>query len=49
MAYRSFKRNSDLAKMCEWSVQWKISFNPDPTKLAQEIIFSRKLKTANNI
>ena len=24
--------------------QWKMSFNPDPTKLAQEVIFSIKLK-----
>ena len=47
--YRSFERNSDLAKIREWSVQWKMSFHPDPTKLAQEIIFSRNLKTANNI
>ena len=25
--------------------KWKMSFNPDPTKPAQEVIFSRKLKT----
>ena len=25
--------------------KWKMSFNPDPSKPAQEVIFSRKLKT----
>ena len=25
-----------------WAFQWKMKFNPDPTKHAQEIIFSRK-------
>ena len=28
----------------KWAFQWKISFNPDPCKQAQEIIFSRKTK-----
>ena len=27
-----------------WVLQWKINFNPDPTKQAQEVIFSRKTK-----
>ena len=34
--------NSDLLKMQDWAYQWKMSFNPDRTKQAQEIIFSRK-------
>ena len=34
--------NSDLLKIQDWAYQWKISFNPDQTKQAQEIIFSRK-------
>ena len=34
--------NSDLSKINEWALQWKISFNPDPTKQAQEVIFSGK-------
>ena len=34
--------NSDLLKKQDWEYQWKISFNPDRTKQAQEIIFSRK-------
>ena len=36
--------NSDLAKINRWAFHFKISFNPDPTKQAQEIIFNRKLK-----
>ena len=24
--------NSDLSKIKEWALQWKVSFNPDPTK-----------------
>ena len=34
--------NSDLLKIQDWAYQWKISFNPDGTKQAQEIRFSRK-------
>ena len=26
--------NSDLKKMGEWAFQWKMNFNPDPTKQA---------------
>ena len=36
--------NSDLKKVSNWAFQWKMSFNPDPSKQAQEVIFSRKLK-----
>ena len=34
--------NNDLKLISDWAFQWKISFNPDPSKQAQEIIFSRK-------
>ena len=34
--------NHDLEKISEWDFQWKMKFNPDHTKQAQEIIFSRK-------
>ena len=34
--------NYDLEKISEWAFQWKIKFNPDHTKQAQEITFSRK-------
>ena len=30
--------------MKQWDFQWMMSFNPDPKKQAQEVIFSRKLK-----
>ena len=36
--------NSDLARIKQWVFQWKMSFNPDLNKQAQEVIFSRKLK-----
>ena len=32
----------DLDLITEWSYQWKMSFNPDPSKQAEEIIFSHK-------
>ena len=34
--------NNDLRKIREWAEQWNMVFNPDPTKQAQEVIFSRK-------
>ena len=34
--------NNDLKLISDWAFQWKMSFNPDPSKQAQEIIFSRK-------
>ena len=41
----SSELNSNLAKIGEWAFKWKRSFNPDQSKPAQEVIFSRKLKT----
>ena len=41
-AISSSNLNEDLVKITHWSYQWKISFNPDITKQAQEIIFSWK-------
>ena len=34
--------NYDLELISEWAKQWKMSFNPDPTKPAEEILFSQK-------
>ena len=34
--------NSDLKHIEKWAHQWKMSFNPDPTKQAIEMLFSRK-------
>ena len=36
--------NNDLSKISNWAFQWKMSFNPDPSKQAQEVIFSRKIQ-----
>ena len=40
--------NDDLVKISNWEYQWKMSFNPDPNKQAQEVIFSRKTKKLNH-
>ena len=34
--------NSDLRKISMWAYQWKMSFNPDVSKQAQEVIFSKR-------
>ena len=34
--------NNDLPKISNWAYQWKMSFNPDPLKQAQEVIFHAK-------
>ena len=34
--------NNDLTKVSEWTVQWKMNFNPDPSIQAQELLFSQK-------
>ena len=36
--------DSDLSKIGNGAFQWKMSFNPDPSKQAQEVIFSRKIQ-----
>ena len=36
--------NDDLKKVNDWAFQWKMSFNPDPSKQHPEVIFSRKSK-----
>ena len=41
--------NSDLAKITRWAFQWKMSFNPDPEKQAQKVIFSRKSKAISHL
>ena len=35
--------NNNLVKMRDWAFNWKISFNPDPTKQVEEVVFSRKI------
>ena len=39
---------SDLSKINGWALLWKMSFNPDPKKQAQEIIFSHKTSQRNH-
>ena len=36
--------NHDLKLISQWAYQWKMSFNPDPTKQAVQVLFSRKTK-----
>ena len=36
------KLNNGLEKLSYWDYQWKMQFNPDPNKQANEVIFSRK-------
>ena len=41
------KSAKPLSKINEWILQWKRSFNPDPTKQALEIIFRYKTSKRN--
>ena len=40
--------NNDLKNISHWAFQWKMSFNPDPGKQAQEVIFSRISKKVSH-
>ena len=40
--------NNDLAKINLWAYQWKMSFNPNITKQAHEVLFSRKRDKINH-
>ena len=40
--------NNDLLLISKWAFNWKMLFNPDPTKLAQEVIFSKKKENSNS-
>ena len=40
--------NNYLDKTHQWALQWKMQFNPDPTKQAVEVLFSRKAKSINH-
>ena len=41
------KLNTDLEKISQWVYQWKMQFNSDPNKQANEVIFSRRLISNN--
>ena len=34
--------NNDLVKIGNWAFNWKMWFNPDHTKQAKEVVFSKK-------
>ena len=40
--------NHDLAIIHQWSHQWKMESNPDPTKQASEVLFSCKKVCSNH-
>ena len=40
--------NNDLSLISGWVFNWKMLFNPDPTKQAQEVLLSRKKKNLNH-
>ena len=40
--------NKNLKLISQWTYQWKISFNPDILKQAQEDVFSQKPKTCSS-
>ena len=40
--------NHDLDLINKWAYQWKMSFNPDPSKPAEEILFSCKRKKTDH-
>ena len=47
MSRTRFKVNpsyGDLKIINDWACKWKMSFNPDSTKLAHDVFFSRKKK-----
>ena len=42
VAQSNSELSPDLTKINDWAFKWKMSFNPDSTKPAHEVIFSRK-------
>ena len=40
--------NHDLELIRKWAYQWKMEFNPDPTKQATEVLFSCKRHKVNH-
>ena len=44
----TYELNKDLLKITERVHQWKMSFNPDLNKQAQEVIFPRKMTKSSH-
>ena len=40
--------NHDLTRILEWAYRWRLSFNADPSKQAQEVLFSNKVTKTNH-
>ena len=40
--------NNDLLLISKWAFTWKMLFNPDPNKPAQEVLFSKKKKAESH-
>ena len=40
--------SNKLSEISKWTYDWKMRFNPDPCKPAQEVVFSTKKKTQNH-
>ena len=38
----AYDLNHDLDIITKWTYQWKMAFNPEPTKQAIEVLFSQK-------
>ena len=41
--------SNDLQKITVWAHKWKMIFNPDISKQAQEVVFSRKTDKVNHV
>ena len=46
--YYAQMTKTNLERISNWATQWKMNFNVDTTKQAQEVIFSRKVKKKNS-
>ena len=44
IASSSCDLNHDINRVRKWAFQWKISFNPEPSKQGQEVIFTCRLQ-----
>ena len=44
----AYELNKDFQTIAEWTHQWKMSFNLDLNKLAQEVIFSWKMTKSSH-
>ena len=44
----AYELNNDMQKISKWSYKWKMSFNPDMNKQAQEAIISKKLNKSSH-